>query len=219
MTSYVTVILLIFQDLSVLAYILDNLLPQCQDAGDKDCPALASVLVASLAACNHSAESQSNLAQEIKAALQRALGLPESNEKHAKLQALMAVISTVIDSCPVAGHIPNQVYKGQQSVMNNMVKILLKKGLVNDLARIPHSLDLASPNMARTVNAALKPLETLSRIVNQPQTVQSKTTKQKTGQVVTTTETIVDEPAASNVQRGMLSPLICHLMHPANTGH
>lgn len=53
--------------------------------------------------------------------------------------------------------------------MNNMVKVLLKKGLVTDLARVTHSLDLSSPSMANTVNSALKPLETLSRIVNQPQ--------------------------------------------------
>ena len=32
----------------------------------------------------------------------------------------------------------------------------------------PYSLDLSSPNVAATVNAVLKPLETLSRIVNQP---------------------------------------------------
>lgn len=31
-----------------------------------------------------------------------------------------------------------------------------------------HHAFLFSPNMANTVNAALKPLETLSRIVNQP---------------------------------------------------
>jgi E3 ubiquitin-protein ligase HUWE1 len=72
-----------------------------------------------------------------------------------------------------------QVFKGQQSVMNNMVKVLLKKGLVADLARVPHSLDLSSPRTANTVNAALKPLETLSRIVNQPQTVSSKITKHR----------------------------------------
>lgn len=58
--------------------------------------------------------------------------------------------------------------------MNNMVRLLLKRGVVTDLARIPHSLDLSSPSMANTVNAALKPLETLSRIVNQPQTVVTK---------------------------------------------
>ena len=45
---------------------------------------------------------------------------------------------------------------------------MLKKGIINDLARVTHSLDLSSPNVAATVNAVLKPLETLSRIVNQP---------------------------------------------------
>jgi len=64
-------------------------------------------------------------------------------------------------------------------MMNNMVRVLLKKGLVNDLARIPHCLDLSSPRMAVTMNIALKPLETLSRIVNQPVTMSSKITKQK----------------------------------------
>lgn len=49
-----------------------------------------------------------------------------------------------------------------------MVKFMLKRGLVTDLARIPHSLDMSSPLMAFTVNAALKPLESLSRIVNLP---------------------------------------------------
>lgn len=52
--------------------------------------------------------------------------------------------------------------------VNNMVKFMMRKGIVTDLARIPHSLDLSSPKMAGTVNAALKPLETLSRIMSQP---------------------------------------------------
>lgn len=54
------------------------------------------------------------------------------------------------------------------SSVNNMVKFMMRKGIVTDLARIPHSLDLSSPKMAGTVNAALKPLETLSRIMSQP---------------------------------------------------
>lgn len=49
-----------------------------------------------------------------------------------------------------------------------MMKILVKKGLLVDLARIAHSLDLSSPFLASTINAALKPLETLSRSVNSP---------------------------------------------------
>ena len=171
------------QECSALAFILDNLLPQCQESGDKDCPALAKVLIASLAASNHSPDAQSALVGEMKSALQRALMLPESTEKHSKLQALTALVSTVIDSCPVPGQIQNQVFKGQQNTMNNMVKLLLKKGLVTDLARIPHSLDLSSPSMASTMNTVLRPLETLSRIVNQPQTISStKGSKAKTPQ-------------------------------------
>lgn len=71
--------------------------------------------------------------------------------------------------------------------MNNMVRMLLRKGLVSDLAKIPHSLDLSSPRMTSTINAVLKPLETLSRIVNQPQTTpltsSSKITKHRNNAV------------------------------------
>lgn len=60
-----------------------------------------------------------------------------------------------------------------------MVKVLIKRGLVSDLARVPHSLDLSSPHMALTINSALKPLETLSRIVNQPQVSGNSSAGQK----------------------------------------
>lgn len=63
--------------------------------------------------------------------------------------------------------------------MNNIVKILFKKGIIVDLARIPHYLDLSSPYMATTVNSSLKPLETLSRIVNLPSSNASSKSKGK----------------------------------------
>lgn len=63
--------------------------------------------------------------------------------------------------------------------MNNMIRVMVRKGLVTDLARIPHSLDLSSPNMATTVNAALKPLELVSRLVNLPSFVPTSTSKKK----------------------------------------
>ncbi|KAK3600176.1 hypothetical protein CHS0354_039470 [Potamilus streckersoni] len=165
---------LVLEECSVLAFVLDQLLPQCQNAGDKDCPALSRVFIASIASCNHSPDAQLTLVCEVKAALQRALALPESSDKHARIQALTSLVSTMIEACPTPGQIPNQVFKGQQNLlgrpspMNNIVKNLIKKGLVADLARIAHSLDLSSPYMANTINAALKPLETLSRNVNQP---------------------------------------------------
>ena len=46
---------------------------------------------------------------ELKGALQRSLMLPESTEKHAKIQALTNLISTVIEACPTPGQAPNQV--------------------------------------------------------------------------------------------------------------
>ncbi|CAH1782935.1 unnamed protein product [Owenia fusiformis] len=165
---------IITEDTNVLAFIFDHLLPSCQKSGDKDCPALSRLLISSLASSNHCPEAQTVLVNEVKSALPRALNLPESAEKHSRIQCLTGIISTMIESCPVPGQVPNQVFKGQQNTMNNMVKIMLKRGIVSDLARIPHSLDLSSPNMCLTVNASLKPLETLSRIVNQPQNVVQK---------------------------------------------
>lgn len=168
---------LVTEDCSALAFILDRLLPQGQTAGDKDCPALARVLMASLSACNHCPEGQATLVTELRAALQRALALPESLGKHSRLLALTSLFIMVIEACPASsgsGQSPvSQVFKGQHVQMNNIVRLMLKKGLVQDLARIPHALDLSSPHMAYTVNSALKPLETLSRIVNQPQPVPS----------------------------------------------
>ncbi len=96
-----------------MAFIMDQLLPQCQESGDKDCSALARVLLASLASCNHSPEAQTTLVTELKGALQRALMLPESADKHARVQAQTNLISTVIESCPSPGIIPNQVRRIQ----------------------------------------------------------------------------------------------------------
>ncbi|XP_071960908.1 E3 ubiquitin-protein ligase HUWE1-like isoform X2 [Antedon mediterranea] len=155
------------QDCSVLGYILDNLLPQCQTAGDADCPPLARVLLARLAASNHSPEAQNLLVNEVKAALSRALALSESAEKHCRVQALTILISVMIDACPPSGGFQS-TRTPQLNQMNNIIRILVRKGLATDLARIMHNLDLSSPSVAATVNSALKPLETLSRIVNQP---------------------------------------------------
>ncbi|XP_058874630.1 E3 ubiquitin-protein ligase HUWE1 [Acipenser ruthenus] len=160
---------LIKEDCSVLAFVLDHLLPHTQSAEDKDTPALARLFLASLAAAGTGTDAQVALVNEVKAALSRALAMSESTEKHARLQAVMCIISTIMESCPsTSSFYSTAATKTQHNGMNNIIRLFLKKGLVNDLARVPHSLDLSSPNMANTVNAALKPLETLSRIVNQP---------------------------------------------------
>ena len=90
------------------------MLPSAQDVGDKDCPALARVFVASIASCSHSPDAQMMLVTEVKAALQRALSLPESSAKHQLIQALASIINTMIESCPSPGQVPNQVFKGKE---------------------------------------------------------------------------------------------------------
>ncbi|KAK0081548.1 hypothetical protein PV325_011960 [Microctonus aethiopoides] len=172
------------EDITALGFLLDKLLPGLsENSNDRQCSNMARILIAAIASCNHSPDAQTTLVSEVKAALTRTLTLPESSEKHAQLQLLIGLISTMIDSCPPTSHtqvrVPLKVH--QYNNVNYIVRIMLKKGIITDLAKIPHSLDLSSPNMAGTVNAALKPLETLSRIINQPMpgTVNNKFTKPK----------------------------------------
>ncbi|XP_070171266.1 E3 ubiquitin-protein ligase HUWE1 isoform X5 [Polyergus mexicanus] len=176
---------MISEDTTALAFLLDKLLPMSpENSGDRTCSSMARMLIAAIASCNHSPDVQTTLVTEVKAALTRTLALPESSEKHAQLQLLIGLISTMIDSCP-----PNMSHTQlraslrahQYNNVNYIVRIMLRKGIITDLAKIPHSLDLSSPNMAGTINAALKPLETLSRIINQPMpgAVNNKFTKPK----------------------------------------
>ena len=99
----------------MLAFVLDNLLPSCQTVGDKDCPALSRVFVASISSCSHSPDAQMALVAEVKAALGRALNLQEGSMKHQRVQAMASIINTMIEACPSPGQVPNQVFKGMPS--------------------------------------------------------------------------------------------------------
>ncbi|XP_015191132.1 PREDICTED: E3 ubiquitin-protein ligase HUWE1 isoform X3 [Polistes dominula] len=160
---------LVTEDTTALAFLLDKLLPVLpENSSDRQCNNMARTLIAAIASCNHSPDVQTTLVTEVKAALTRTLALPESAEKHAQLQLLIGLISTMIDSCPLTPQLRASLKIHQYNNVNYIVRIMLKKGIITDLAKIPHSLDLSSPHMAGTINAALKPLETLSRIINQP---------------------------------------------------
>ncbi|XP_043493606.1 E3 ubiquitin-protein ligase HUWE1 [Polistes fuscatus] len=160
---------LVTEDTTALAFLLDKLLPMLpENSSDRQCNNMARTLIAAIASCNHSPDVQTTLVTEVKAALTRTLALPESGEKHSQLQLLIGLISTMIDSCPLTPQLRASLKIHQYNNVNYIVRIMLKKGIITDLAKIPHSLDLSSPHMAGTINAALKPLETLSRIINQP---------------------------------------------------
>ncbi|XP_053551446.1 E3 ubiquitin-protein ligase HUWE1 [Bombina bombina] len=135
---------LIKEDCSVLAFVLDHLLPHTQNSEDKDTPALARLFLASLAAAGSGTDAQVALVNEVKAALGRALAMAESTDKHARLQAVMCIISTIMESCPsTSSFYSTATTKTQHNGMNNIIRLFLKKGLVSDLARVPHSLDLS----------------------------------------------------------------------------
>lgn len=173
----------ITEDCSALAYMLDHLVCS-SSASDKDTASHVRVLIAALASCNHAPDAQTILVTEVKGALGRATVVTESAEKHARIQALVGLICTMMEACPAQLNQPaNLCFKQQQHHgMNNMIRVMVRKGLVTDLARIPHSLDLSSPNMAATINAALKPLELVSRIVNLPSFGIASSSKKKTPQ-------------------------------------
>ncbi|XP_063928722.1 E3 ubiquitin-protein ligase HUWE1 isoform X2 [Zophobas morio] len=166
------------EDCTALAFILDKILPETENISDSDCSTMCRMLIAAIASSNHSPEAQFTLVSEVRAALLRALIMPESSEKHSQVQLIAGIISIMIDNCPSSQtRVKSQPPTPQ---MNNIVRLMIRKSLFNDLARVPHYLDLSSPNTPFTVNACLKSLEALSRIVNQP--VPASTQKSKKNQ-------------------------------------
>lgn len=68
------------------------------------------------------------------------------------LQAVMCIISTIMESCPsTSSFYSTAAAKTQHNGMNNIIRLFLKKGLVNDLARVPHSLDLSRYSIVRNL--------------------------------------------------------------------
>lgn len=168
--------------------------------------------MSSIAQASQTPEAQSQLVTELKAALQRALALPESSEKHVRVQAMTSLINVVIESVVSTNrwNMRNEAATAE----HNIIKLMVRKGLANDLARVPHSLDLSSPNMAMTINYTLHPLETLARMVNQPTTVTSssakKTSKPPTASTAPPTE-------ASTAQGDVHITDVSHEQHDETT--
>src|SRR4051794_32143364 len=96
-------------------------------------------------------------------------------EKHTHLQALASLITMMVDSCPNSPHeAPTQPLRTSQEPdagsphWNNIVRLFVKERILQDLACVPHSIDLSSAQAVSTINAVLKPLEDLTRIINSP---------------------------------------------------
>ncbi|XP_018898771.2 E3 ubiquitin-protein ligase HUWE1 isoform X2 [Bemisia tabaci] len=155
-------------EVTFIRYVLDTLLPKSGSERTK----MIHTLFASLASCNHSPDSQMNLVVEVKDALKRALNDEEKYSKHSQIQNLVDLITTMIENCPPvplsSSMTLSSSLKLNQYSVNNMVRLLIRKGMAAELARIPQYIDLSGPEFTSTMNAVLKPLETLTRIMSQP---------------------------------------------------
>ncbi|XP_063707232.1 E3 ubiquitin-protein ligase HUWE1 isoform X2 [Culicoides brevitarsis] len=192
--SYQTVSLLITQhvykagsipsineDITALAYILDKLLYSSENGQDKECGTVAQFLISGLAATSDVVSVQFAVVTEVKAALLRAFNMPESMEKHLQIEMITGLIPVMIDSYVSADN--HLLSKSQQfqSARYNIFYIMLRKGLISDLAKAAQYLDLSGPHTVATINYILKSLELLLRMSNEPQMAASIFNKKKSG--------------------------------------
>lgn len=150
-----------------LAFILDNLLPSTEQNPDRECSSGARTLIAALSAATDSQITQFTVVTEVRAAILRALSWPEIPEKHAQLQLLTGLIPTMIENCPPDQNPALMRLQQHQHRRNDIFNIMVRKGLIADLANITQSLDLSSPHTIATIGTALKSLEHLLRMSNQ----------------------------------------------------
>ena len=163
------------KDMTVLAFIFDHLLPASVDQLAKIPPiaSLAKTFLQHIATSNHCPDAVAVLVTEFKAAFVRALSLPESRLKHNRIRALTGLLSQITDYITASRGPVNPCH---------FTRLLIRKGIISDLARAPHSLNLNSSMLTGTVNSILKPLEALTKIVNQ---VASSMQRKAQGQKIT----------------------------------
>ncbi|XP_065656940.1 E3 ubiquitin-protein ligase HUWE1 isoform X2 [Hydra vulgaris] len=174
-----------------LAFFFDYLLPPTVKDSDpikattksSNISTLARALLSYVGTYWHNTDIESVFVDELKASYMRALMLPECKVKHLRLQALFNLVTLMVESAaPIS-------FTSQPPVQNiGFVKILIKRGLIADLARCTHSLDLSSQDLVTTVNAMLKPLEKLTNLASnqivQPAKSMLKEPKEETSTVL-----------------------------------
>lgn len=148
------------REMTVLSFVFDYLLPSSYATSGKVPPIakLAKTLVQSLATAHPSPDTISLLVTEFKQALSRALTLPESTSKHNRVRALTGLLSQISENFMAARGSLNP---------SHFARLLIRKGFISDLARAIHSLNLSSSLFPGTANSILKPLEVLTKMVNQ----------------------------------------------------
>lgn len=74
----------------------------------------------------------------------------------------------MIENCPTSNYMRMFQMPPVLCDSNYIIKLMVRRGIFNDLARVSHCIDLSSPIFSATINAALKPMEAISRVINNP---------------------------------------------------
>lgn len=140
--------------MNFLAFVMEYLLPPDPSATSIPNISRQSKNFLQYIAMSSVSSAQSVFVHEFKNCFAHALLLPESLVKHNWLRSLANLLSAILD-------------KQNSSSARTAARMLVRKGIITDLARAVHCLDLNSSHLVSTVNTVLKPLESLTRFVNQ----------------------------------------------------
>lgn len=173
-----------------MAFIFDHLLlgNVNQSNGAPPISKVARVFLQCLATIQYPLDAILVLVTEFKLAFSRALALPETQLKHVRVRTLASLLSQILDSQN------NSLHSRVPTNPSHFSRLLIRRGFISDLARATHSLSLNSSHLVGTINNILKPLEVLTRIVNQVASSQCKIGTDTTPPAKTTT--------SSNTQTG-----------------
>ncbi|XP_011213379.2 E3 ubiquitin-protein ligase HUWE1 [Bactrocera dorsalis] len=149
-----------------ISFILDHFLPITKRQQDPEVSMMSRVLLSSLSDCVSQPTVQSKLVEELHEAIVRTLTEPSYTEKHVRLQVLIGLIPIMIESPMLSSKVHLQ--------RNNMYRILLKQGIMTDLAKLAQYKDLSNSNTLTTVHSTLRPMEILLRLTITPGTLSSR---------------------------------------------
>ena len=172
--------------MSFLAYVMEYLLPPDPTATSIPNISRQSKNFLQYMAMSTVSSAQSVFVHEFKNCFAHALLLPESLVKHNWLRSLANLLSAILD-------------KQSSLSARTAARMLVRKGIITDLARAVHCLDLNSSHLVSTINTILKPLESLTRFVNQ---VSALHHKQASGDAKSTAAT----PAEATVNSSQSQP-------------
>ncbi|VDM48537.1 unnamed protein product, partial [Toxocara canis] len=157
---------------SALVTLLDKCIVPASDADSGDSPSSAAELltsvkslVISLASCNHSPKAQEALVTDLGIALRVALADLDSKIATVKIKALCDMIVLARDVCPAGGH-EARATGSAHSQLNPILRLLVKKRICIELAKVPWHLNLSTKEGVDALNHVLKTLDELTRSIN-----------------------------------------------------